>query len=147
MGDNMHIERLKKQEIPQLLALYKELADYENSVEICEQIFYKIDSDENYYLLVAKENNKIIGTALGIVCYSIPVSAMPFMIIEDVVVKKEYRKKGVGKKLFEKLDKIANENNCAYSFLVSGEKRKGAHKFYLKQGYNEPVKGFRKKYI
>lgn len=143
----MQIEKLKKQEIPQLLELYKELADYENSVAMSEQIFDKINSDENYYFLVAKENDKIIGTVMGIICYSIPVSSMPFMVVENVVVKKEYREKGVGKKLFKQHDIIAMDNNCAYSFLVSGEKRKEAHKFYLKQGYNEPVKGFRKKYI
>lgn len=143
----MKIGKLKKEEISQLLELYKELTDYKNSVATSEQIFDKINSDKNYYLLVAKENNKIIGAVLGIVCYSIPIEGLSFMVIEDVVVKKEYRKKGVGKKLFEHLDEIAIKNNCAYSFLVSGERRKEAHLFYLKQGYNEPVKGFRKKYI
>ena len=94
-----------------------------------------------------KENDKIVGTVLGIVCHSIPLIGMPFMVVEDVVVKSEYRKKGIGKKLFDEIDRIALENNCGYSFLVSGERRKVAHIFYDKQGYNEPVKGFRKKYI
>jgi len=144
----MVIERLKKDEIPELLELYKELTDrLENSITTSEEVFQKMNSDENYHLLVAKEDDKIIGTVLGIVCHSIPLMGMPFMVVEDVVVKSEYRQKGVGKKLFEEIDKIALENNCAYSFLVSGERRKEAHLFYPKQGYDEPVKGFRKKYI
>jgi len=143
----MTIDKLKKQEIPEILELYKELSEYENKIATSEEVFDMMDSDKNYYLLVAKENDKIIGTVLGIVCYSIPLVGTPFMVVEDVVVKEEFRQKGVGKMLFEEIDKIAKMNNCGYTILVSGEKREIAHKFYEKQGYADKVKGFRKKYI
>lgn len=143
----MIIEKLKKEEIPEMIELYKELTDYENNLEDSINVYKKMLADENYYLLVAKEDDKIVGTVLGIVCHSIPLIGMPFMVVEDVVVKSEYRKKGIGKRLFDEIDKIALENNCGYSMLVSSGFRKEAHIFYDKQGYNDEVKGFRKKYI
>ena len=143
----MIIERLKKEDLNELIELYKELLDCENTHAVCENILEKMNSDENYYLLVAKENDKIMGTVLGIVCYSIPMSGMSFMVVEDVIVKEEYRQKGVGRMLFDEIDRISLANNCAYSMLVSSAHRTSAHKFYDSMGYIDPALGFRKKYI
>ena len=142
----MIIEKLKKADIPQLIELYKELVDDENTVETANEVYEKMLADENYYLIVAKEDDKIVGSVLLIICHSIPLTGMPFVVIEDVIVIEEYRRFGVGRKLFEEIDRIALENNCCYSMLVSSGFRKEAHIFYENQGYNEEVKGFRKKY-
>ena len=143
----MIIEKLKKEDIPQILELYKELVDYENNLPVSQQVYEKMLADDNYYLLVAKDGDTIMGSVLGVVCYSLPVLGKSFMVVEDVVVKKEYRRHGVGKKLFEEIDRIALEKDCLYSMLVSGHERKEAHIFYERQGYDEKVKGFRKKYF
>ena len=84
----MTIELLKKEEIPELLELYKELGDFEMDLEESKKAYDKMLSDENYYLLVAKEDDKIIGTVLGIVCHLLLILGKPFMVVEDVVVKK-----------------------------------------------------------
>ncbi len=143
----MIVERLKKEDLNELIELYKELLDCENEHCVCDEILEKMNNDENYYLLVAKENDKIIGTVLGIVCYSIPMSGMSFMVVEDVIVKEEFRQKGVGRMLFDEIDRISLERNCAYSMLVSSAHRTEAHKFYDSMGYSDPALGFRKKYI
>ncbi len=143
----MIIEKLKKADIPQLIELYKELVDFENTVETANEVYEKMLADKSYYLLVAKEDDKIVGSILAIICHSIPLSGKSFVVVEDVIVKEEYRRFGVGRKLFEEIDKIALENNCCYSMLVSSGFRKEAHAFYENQGYNEEVKGFRKKYF
>lgn len=142
----MIIEKLKKDDIPELIELYKQLTDYENTVGQGEVVYEKMLADENYHLFVAKENDEIIGSVLAIICHSIPLTGMPFVVVEDVIVKEEYRRFGVGRKLFEEIDRIALENNCCYSMLVSSGFRTEAHVFYENQGYNEEVKGFRKKY-
>jgi GNAT superfamily N-acetyltransferase len=103
-------------------------------------------NDESYLLLTAKEDNKIIGSVLGIICKALPICGRPFMVVEDVIVDEQYRRKGVGKKLFDKLDEFAKENNCLYSILVSSGFRHNAHIFYENIGYTDDVKGFRKMY-
>ena len=141
------IEKLKTEEIPELLELYKELVDFENTVKTSQEVYNQILKDDNYLLLTAKENDEIIGSVLGVCCNGLAVFGQPFMVVEDVIVKEEYRGKGVGKKLFNELEKFAEEKNCSYSILVSSGPRKNAHAFYEKLGYVDDVRGFRKNYF
>lgn len=102
--------------------------------------------DDKYLLLVAKENNKIVGTALAVCCLLLALDGGCFLAIEDVIVKDGLRGKGIGRKLMDEIDKFAIKNNCGYSIVVSSDHRKGAHKFYEACGFTEGVKGFRKGY-
>jgi predicted N-acetyltransferase YhbS len=99
--------------------------------------------DENYFLVVAKEDTKIVGSVLGIYCKCL---VMPFLVIEDVIVKDGLRGKGIGQKLMATMDEFANTKDCSYAILVSSDYRKKAHKFYENIGFIDGVKGFRKMY-
>ncbi len=142
----MTIEKLKQEDIAELLELYKGLGEFEMSLEASKNTYMGMINDESYLLLIAKEDNKIIGSVLGIICKSLLVRGKPFMVVEDVIVDEQYRRKGVGKKLFEKLDEFAKEKLCDYSILVSSGFRHNAHIFYENIGYTEDVRGFRKIY-
>ncbi|WP_210238500.1 GNAT family N-acetyltransferase [Aquibacillus sediminis] len=137
------IDKLEAKDIPNLLEMYKELIPFEMSQEESIQLYEEISANENYFLAVAKENNELIGSALGICCKSLTV---PFLVIEDVIVKQGIRGKGIGRMLMEALDAFAIENNCAYAIVVSSGHLKEAHKFYQRVGFTEHVEGFRKVY-
>ena len=139
----MIIEKLNIDDLPQVLELYNNLTPFETPISKSIETYEEMLMDENYYLAVAKEDNKIVGTALGICCRSLEVS---FLVIEDVVVKDGLRGKGVGKRLMEALDEFSKTKNCAYSILVSSAHRDAAHKFYEKSGFVDEVRGFRKVY-
>lgn len=67
--------------------------------------------------------------------------------IGGLVVDKIYRSKGVGKNLMKKVEYWGKQKDCTIISLRSNEKRKEAHEFYQKIGY-ENVKTqytFRKK--
>ena len=55
--------------------------------------------------------------------------------ILGIVVDKNYRGKGYGKRLMEKIEEWAKENNCNGIRLTSNANRKAAHLFYEKIGY------------
>ena len=139
----MILEKLKAEDIPELLELYTTLIPFETSVEKSLEIYEDMLLDENYFLVVAKEDNRVIGSALGICCKGL---VEPFLVIEDVIVKEGLRGKGVGKKLMESLDEFAKKKHCAYAILVSSGHRTGAHKFYERAGFADSVVGFRKVY-
>lgn len=139
----MMIEKLKKDDIPELLELYKTLVPFEASVNKAAKTYEEIQADENYLLLVAKDENEIVGSMLGICCKGL---TMPFLVIEDVIVKDGLREKGIGRKLMESLDEFAKSKECTYSILVSSAFRTGAHQFYEKVGFTDSVVGFRKLY-
>lgn len=139
----MILEKLKIEDLSQVVELHKTLIPFEISFDKSIEIYKEMLRDENYYLVVAKEDDEVIGSALGICCKCLAVS---FLVIEDVVVKEGIRGKGIGKKLMESLDEFAKRKNCAYAILVSSGHRKAAHKFYEKFGFVEDVRGFRKVY-
>jgi GNAT superfamily N-acetyltransferase len=58
------------------------------------------------------------------------------MIIDDLVVDKNYRGKGYGSTLFDWIVDYAKKNNCQAIELSSSVKRYRAHKFYMKKGMN-----------
>ncbi len=139
----MIIEKLNIDDLSQVLELHSTLIPFEISFDKSLKIYQEMLKDENYYLVVAKEDNKVIGSAIGICCKCLAVS---FLVIEDVIVKDGFRGKGLGKKLMQSLDEFADKKHCAYAILVSSDFRKNAHKFYESIGFTDNVRGFRKVY-
>lgn len=142
----MIIEKLKIEDIKELLKLYEKLAPFENSLETSIEIYKEMLKDEQYLILTAKEEGKVIGSVLGICCKSIATGGNPFLVIEDVIVDENVRGKGIGRKLISAIEEFGKEKHCAYGILVSSGFRKEAHKFYESLGFTEDVRGFRKMY-
>ena len=88
-----------KQDLPQVLALIKELADYENALYQVSVTLEQLEKDgfeghPHYYLLVAEYDNQIIGVCFYFIRYSTWKGKVLFL--EDFVVKEEFRRKGIG---------------------------------------------------
>lgn len=139
----MKIKRMEREELSQIQYLYKELVPDGCSMKALEENFLRTSERPEYILLTAKEGERVAGTAIGVICVALDT---PFLVVENVVVDEEFRGRGIGRKIFEKLDEFARENNCAYALLVSSGFRKDAHAFYEAIGYNDDVRGFRKYY-
>jgi len=99
-------------------------------------------SDGKYNVLVAEMDHKILGTAVGIICYELTRSGAPFMLVEDIIVNKTYRKRGIGRMLLQKIEEVAKTRGC-FSIILVASQRKNADGFYEKCGYNLRH-GFRK---
>ena len=125
-----------KKDLPQVLALIKELADYEKSLHQVDVTLEQLEKDgfdghPHYYLLVAEEKGEIIGVCFYFIRYSTWKGKVLFL--EDFVVKEEYRRKGIGGMLFEETIRIANKENMD-----------GLHWQVL--DWNTPALNFYKKY-
>ena len=104
-----------KKDIPQVLNLVKELAEYENALEKVSNTIKRMENDgfgKNpiFDLFVSEEKNKIIGIAITYYRYSTWNGKK--LHLEDLVVSKAYRRKGVGTKLFDRVLLFAKENKC-----------------------------------
>ena len=139
----MVIERLTQRYIAQVVELQKTLVPFELSPEEAAARLEYILSNPDYTLLIAREGDAVLGTVTGICCRAL---SMPFLVIEDVVVREDCRGQGIGKQLMNELDRFATEKECEYAILVSSGFRQGAHSFYEKLGFTEDVRGFRKGY-
>jgi GNAT superfamily N-acetyltransferase len=140
------INKISANDLENLADLYKELLYVEANLEKMKNTFQWIDSNDNYILLGAKDNNNnLVGSILGIICQDIIGGCRPFMVIENVIVKSNSRELGIGKKLIKYLENYAFVKNCSYTMLVSSSYRKEAHKFYQAVGYDiDAVQGFKK---
>lgn len=98
------------EDLPQVLNLIKELAAYEKApdevvVTIDEMINWGFGKDKVFDFFVAIENDRVVGLALYYFKYSTWKGRCLFL--EDIIVTEPYRGKGLGKKLFEKVAKVA----------------------------------------
>jgi len=118
-------------------------AEKKDSFKIMKQLVSKLEEKSylkqikrkekfGYKLLAIKDKDKIISLA-GIRFYEY-FGCGKFIIIDDFVTNKKYRKLGFGTKLFDWIKKYAKKENCSEIQLNSSIKRHKAHKFYKKQG-------------
>jgi len=106
------IRKGKKEDLPCILELIQELADYENALDQVSVTLKELEDDgfgshRWYWFLVAEKNNQIIGMSFYWIRYSTWKGKILFL--EDFVVNKQHRRNGVGAKLFEATIKICYE--------------------------------------
>jgi ribosomal protein S18 acetylase RimI-like enzyme len=102
----LEIGKLKKNDLRGLEKVYKE--GFEGSTTNFERMlktFDLIKNNPNYNVLCAKVNGKVVGSIMGVACYELFGKCQPFMVVENVVVLKEYRRKGIAKSLLIELEK------------------------------------------
>jgi len=107
---NLVIREGKPEDVPTLLALIKELAEYEkapNEVVVTEEVLLNDGFGDRpyYHLIVAEWEGKVEGIALYYFAYS--TWKGKYLYLEDFVVREDHRGKGIGKKLFEAVVDVA----------------------------------------
>jgi len=95
---------------------------------------YPLDTWKNSILVVAKDNDKIVGGAQLIVI-SDPIWARNWGLIENVYVLKEYRSHGAGEKLMKVLESQASFLGCKFIKLTS--RKDEGKRLYRSLGYEE----------
>ena len=131
----MIIRKGIKKDIPQVLDLVKELAEYENALDKVSNTVERMVKDgfgnnPVYNLFVAENNNQITGIAITFFIYSTWKGKV--LYLEDLVIKHQDRRKGIGKKLFEEVIKFAKKENCVGLSLQVLDWNESAINFYKK---------------
>ena len=129
----MKIDILRKQDLNENICievskLFEQLAGDMKQIDLIE-LFEEHNSITFAY---CQDNNKIIGIAL--MCTYTVISGEKGWI-EDVVVETEYRGKGLGRKLMNKLLEVAKEKNLSQVLLFSGSHRTAARHLYTELGF------------
>ncbi|MDR2040063.1 MAG: GNAT family N-acetyltransferase [Bacteroidales bacterium] len=129
------IRKAVKEDCPRLMELVHELAIYENApdeVTVTLAHFEESGFGENpvWWAFVAIQDNIIVGFALYYIRYSTWKGQR--MYLEDIIITKEMRGKGIGSMLFDRLIVEAKErklNGIVWQVL---EWNQPAIKFYSK---------------
>lgn len=135
-------------DIPQLAELYRQFWDEKSCVETMYKKFCRFREVGSHILLSAVENGLLIGSAMGVICGELYGDCRPFLVLENMIVDKKFRKRGVGKALIFELEKKAVEKSCTQIILVTETNRIEACKFYEYAGYSPDThRGYKKKLI
>ncbi len=119
------------------------LSKTKSDKKTASKIFKKFLRSGNYFLFVAEIENRIVGTASIFIVPSLQ-HGRPWGYIDNVVVDKNFRKKGIGKKLGEVLINFAKEKNCYKIVLTSRFSRPGIHQFWQKLDFKKHGFSFRR---
>lgn len=140
------INRITCDDLSDLSNLYEQLLGKKTNFPKFKDKFTWINSNKNYILIGAKDDDKnLVGSLLGIICQDLGGACKPFMVVENVIVKSNCRRMGIGKVLMSFIENFAKKKGCYFTMLVSAFSRNDAHKFYESIGYNNNVvKGFKK---
>ena len=130
------VRKAEKKDVPDILRLIKELAEYEKASDEVKVTTDELERDgfgpdALYKAFVAEAEGKVVGMALYYVKYS--TWKGKGIYLEDIIVSEQYRRFGTGTILF-------NE-------VVKASKEMGARKMYWQVlDWNEPAIKFYKKY-
>jgi len=114
----------------QILHLLKQLTEKEIHFSLFD--FNSIVDSKHSILIGAFDNNILVGI-LTLVIIQIPTNRNGR--IEDVVVDKNHRGKGIGEKLSLEAIRIGEELKLSNLFLTSNPKRTDANRLYQKMGF------------
>jgi GNAT superfamily N-acetyltransferase len=112
---NYRIRKGNQEDIPSMLKLIKELAEFERAPDEVENTEERIleegfGNNPVFGFYVAEYESEIVGIAVYYYRYSTWKGKRLFL--EDLIVTESHRGKGVGKALFEISLKHTEENNC-----------------------------------
>jgi len=105
--------------------------------------FKEIEEDKNQFLIVAEDENKIIGTLqLSFIQYLTYKGGIRAQI-EGVRVSNEIRGKGIGRKMVEYAINIAKDRNAHLIQLTTDKNRPEALEFYKSLGFVDSHEGMK----
>jgi GNAT superfamily N-acetyltransferase len=135
------IRNATTQDVPELSRLMSQLTGHEVSNEVMDNRLKFVESSPFDFLYVCFEKDAILGV-LGFRIRENLEDASKYGEVSVVVVDEDVRRKGVGRFLMNFAEKLAVEQGCIGTWLVSGFGREEeAHRFYKTLGYE--ITGYR----
>ena len=133
----INIRQARKNDLPSVLALIKELAAYENAPHEVTNTVTLMERDgfgpnPIYGLFVAENEKGIVGISIYYYRYSTWKGKR--LYLEDIVVTEAERGKNIGKQLFETTMQKALDENCTGMMWQVLDWNEPAINFYKKYG-------------
>jgi GNAT superfamily N-acetyltransferase len=131
------------------------VADARRIAELLGQLGYPADEDavgrrlerlegsETDATWVAEDGGELVGL-VGIHVSQVLAYDGDAAKVSEIVVDDRYRRRGIGGRLMEVAEEEARRRGCVVLFLTTAERRKDAHAFYRRLGFEETGRRFAK---
>ncbi len=129
-----------RSDLPQIVALLREIMEHHDvtppaPAELSACVATILDS-EHHTFLVAEEQGRLLGMCALLFSMS-TWSAAPACEVQDLVVTRDARDRGVGRALIDTASRVAQERGCTRLFLLAEYWNLAAHAFYRRLGLAE----------
>lgn len=130
----LSITKVDGENFNDFLGLIDKLAEFEKLLPPNEEAKKRLRRDclsENprYQAFIGKIGGKSVSYVIYFLTYS-SFLALPTLFLEDLFVLKEYRRHGVGNKMFELVKEIAKSEGCGRIEFTVLKWNKSAQRFY-----------------
>lgn len=131
---NITVRQLNPDDYLCLEKLFAEFAEFENHPELMTNSAEQMQDETNYLngFVAVNESNEVIGYATYFFAYFTWVGKSLYM--DDLYVTNDYRGKGIGTKLINKIIEKAKQENCKRLRWQVSDWNKPAIKFYESLG-------------
>jgi GNAT superfamily N-acetyltransferase len=116
-----------------------------SDVEAMQETLSRLGDDPDHVLLSARIDGACVGTATGAICHGLYGGSDSYLVVEDVVVDPEYRRRGVATALLGELERQARAQGCKQIILLTESCRDDAVALYHAAGFAGRWTGFKKK--
>lgn len=100
-----------------IAAYLKKLAEFEKLSKYCNvtesQISDLMNEENGLNVLIAESDGSPIGVMVYYFYKIAAFSGKRVLYVEDIFIDREYRRCGVGKMMFERIQEIGNEQHCS----------------------------------
>jgi GNAT superfamily N-acetyltransferase len=117
---------------------------YPTSVEAVARRMERLRSSNADRLVVAELDGEVVGLASLHTSLSVEYDA-PAAKLSAIVVDELHRRHGIGEALLVAMEAEARRRGCCLIFLTTAERRKDAHAFYRRSGFEETGRRFAKR--
>jgi GNAT superfamily N-acetyltransferase len=130
---NVEIREATEQDLDPILSLYGQIGMDNGKVlplDEAENLFTKIKSYPDYKFYAVVDDKHIIGTFSLLIMDNLAHMGAPSGILEDVVVREDFRRRGIGRLMMNFAMERCRERGCYKIALSCNMQRESAHFFY-----------------
>lgn len=140
------IREMTAADMEALSELYTAYWGEKSNVAKMREKFSALAKNPAYIFLCAEVGGVVAGSVTGVVTEDLYGECAPFLVLENMVVAENFRRKGIGRALFSELENRARARGCSQIHLVTERRRVDAHAFYESLGFSpHSHTGFKKK--
>jgi ribosomal protein S18 acetylase RimI-like enzyme len=135
-GNGLVIEKVSRKNFEEFLTLVSKLAEYEKlappDTDARERLRVNgLSKSPKYKAYLGKVSGTYVAYVIYLFTYS-SFLALPTLFLEDLFVLKEYRRQGIGQKMFDLCRKKAVQKGCGRIEFIVLDWNEPAQRFYEK---------------
>jgi N-acetylglutamate synthase-like GNAT family acetyltransferase len=144
MADGLHIRPAREDDLNRLQELYRHLNAHDPRRPLDEAIavFRRFLLYPGSAILVGTIGSELVTSCTLVVIPNLTRGGKPYALIENMVTRADWRKRGFGSAILKAATEQAWEEGCYKVMLLTGSRKPDTLAFYAAAGFEQSKTGF-----